>query len=274
MKKNRIPFATTTVFFLCMALLFGYLLAMRFYFPLPIAVFWVAVITAILIIVFQITQIPWPGYKGFLLAEILILGIALHTVYQIPFYGFYGSDSYENMMVVREILEHGIITPARPDSESVVFWPLLKIHGAQLHYLTGITTFNIAKWFSLIMSSIFILLLYILIKKLFRSAKVALLTILLMVTLQYFTMYGAKFHNENIALIIMMTMLYFLTKAERGDRIKFAALSIVGLFGVIFAHHLTPLLLLIFLLHYVLNPTFFSVYLYLCVHHYRSEQAL
>lgn len=247
MKKNHIPLATTILFFVCVALVLGYLLAMRLHFPLPTAVFWAAIFMATLAIVFQITQIPWPGYEGLLLVEILILGIALHAVYQIPFYGIYDSDSYENMLVIRQILDQGVIMTARPDSESIIYWPLLKTHGAQLHYLTGITTFNIAKWLSPIMSSIFILLMYVLVKRVFKSGKVALLTILLMVTLQHFTFLGSKFHSENIALIIMMTGLFWLTRTAGSKAIKYGALSILCLLGVIFAHHLTPLMLVIFL---------------------------
>lgn len=248
-RQRHNTLATIPVFFLCIALLFGYLLAMRFYFPLPTAVFWVATIAAILVILFQITQIPWPGYEGFLLTEILILGVALLSVYQIPFSGIYESDSYENMMVTRKTLEYGVLTAARPGTETAVYgWPLTNIYGAELHFLTGMTTFNIAKWSSLIMSSIFTLLMYIIVKKVFKSEKAAFLTILLIVTLQYFTVYRISFKSENIALVIMMAMLFFLTQAEGNNRVKFSGLSILCLAGVVLAHHLTPLMLLILLL--------------------------
>jgi len=211
------------------------------------ALFWVTAVTAVLIVVYQITQIQWHGYEGLLLAEIIMLGIALHTVYQIPFYGIYDSDSYETMVQARRVLEFGGIMEARPGLESSLYWPLSKIYGAQLHYLTGITTFNIAKWSSLIMSSVFILLLYVLVKKVSNSEKAALLAILLMVTLQYFTFLGSKFHYENLALIMMMSGLFLLTRTEGTRGVGFIALSMLCLFGVIFTHHLTPLIMLVFL---------------------------
>jgi len=125
-EKSRILFITTTIFFICVALLFGYLLGMRFYSPPPMALFWVTAVTAVLIVVYQITQIQWHGYEGLLLAEIIMLGIALHTVYQIPFYGIYDSDSYETMVQVRRVLEFGGIMEARPGLESSLYWPLSK----------------------------------------------------------------------------------------------------------------------------------------------------
>ena len=257
MTNNRISLAAAALFFFCIALLLIYLLRVRLYAPLPNAVFWFSTYTAILAIVFQITRIPWRGHEGFLVAEILILGIALHLGFQITIYGLCDSDSYRIIEMVREILEHGRLVGTPPG----VYIPLQKIHGAALNYITGISMFSIAKWFSSIISTFFVLVLYVLVKKVFRSEKLALLTILLMVTLQFFEFFGSTYHHSIFALVPAMTMLFFLTKAKGGNRIKFSALAILCLFAVILSHHVISLIMLLFLLvHLAVRPFSGSVH--------------
>ena len=171
MKRNYLPFVSTIVFFVCMTVLLLYLLAMRLYSPFPMAIFWVAVVTAIVNIVFQITRIPWRGHEGFLLAEILLLGIVLHMTYVIPVYGPQNTDAIRYMAVTKQILEHGVVLPIGPGpaAESTAAWPSLMIWTSQFHYITGIPLASIMKWVpSIFTSSVSILLLYILIKKVFK----------------------------------------------------------------------------------------------------------
>jgi len=247
-KNNRIPLVTTVLFFVSIALLFGYLLAMRSYSPLPSAVFWVAVVTAILVVVFQIIRAPWPHYEVVLITEILLLGIALRMIYQIPYPGLSGTDSYNEVWVLRNTLEHGHFVAARPEDLASAYWPLSGIAYSQLCLITDITPFDIGKWAPSIINSSFILLLYLVIKRVFNNEKVALLSILLMVTLQCFSEFTSGFKNANLALIIMMVALYFLTEAKGNERVKFACLAILGSFAVIITHHFTSLIWLVFIL--------------------------
>jgi len=69
---------------------------------------------------------------------------------------------------------------------------------------------------------------------------------IMMVTVLYFILEGSTFKSELFALVIMMAGVYFLTRTQGGDRTKFIGLSILCLCGVIFTHHLTPFLLLLF----------------------------
>lgn len=250
MKRNYLPFVSTIVFFVCMTVLLLYLLAMRLYSPFPMAIFWVAVVTAIVNIVFQITRIPWRGHEGFLLAEILLLGIVLHMTYVIPVYGPQNTDAIRYMAVTKQILEHGVVLPIGPGpaAESTAAWPSLMIWTSQFHYITGIPLASIMKWVpSIFISSVSILLLYILIKKVFKSEKVPLFAMLLMVTVTYFVWEGAALETEIFSWVLMIAAIYFLAKAESGNRVACAGLFILCLAAVIFTHHLTSFLLLIFL---------------------------
>lgn len=228
---------------------------MRLYFPLPPAVFWVLIITAISVILFQIVRIPQPAYEPLLLVEILILGITLHMIHIIPFYGMPTTDSLRCMWIVNETVEHGIVTPDRPEAAGVAAWPLSLIWGAELHHITGITIRSIALWIpSLVLSGAFVLILYILIKRVFESKQVALLAMLLMITVPKFTLAGATFKPEALALVMMMAGLYLLAGARGRNGTGFAVLSILCFLGVIFCHHLTPLTLLLFcVVYWVIN---------------------
>ncbi len=254
MKRNNLPFIAAILFFVCITLLLVYLLGMRLYSPLPTAVFWVLVITAISAMVFQIARVPWPGYEPLLVVEILMFSIILHMIHLVPHYGFSGFDSLRNLMVVRETIEQGMLSPDRLGAASIAAWPLLHMWSAELHFITGITPRNIAMWFpSLVISSLFALLFYISMKRVFKSKQVALLAMLLMVTILYFTFSGAIFKQEFFALVMMMAVLYFLTKTQVNNKTRFAVLSILCLAGVIFSHHLTAFLLLLLLIVWLIT---------------------
>jgi len=252
LKGNNVCFIAAILSFVCIALLPVYFVGLRLYTPLPTPVFWVLIISAIGLIVFQIVRIPWPGYEPILIVEIVILGIALHMAYIVPFYGLPTSDSLRLLALTREIAAPGIVVPDSPMSLlDTAAWPLLPIWGAELHYLTGITTRNIALWFpALVISGGFVLMLYTFIKRIFENIQVALMVMLLIVTVLYFTLSGISFRPELFALGLMMTGLYFLTRVQGGNRIKFAVLSTLCFVGVIFAHHQTTFVLMLFFIVY------------------------
>jgi hypothetical protein len=228
---------------------------MRLYTPLPTAVFWVLVITAISIIVFQIVRIPWPGYEPILITEIIVLAATLHLVYLIPFYRFTGHDVVQYMNLAEQISKYGMVMADRPGAESIVAWPFMFIWGAELNYITGIDLFEIVKWLpSLFMSSAFILLIYIFIKRVFIRQQVAFLAILLMATILYFTYEGGDFKTEFFALTLMIAGLYLITRTHGVKNIEFTCLSILCLAGVILSHNATSfIVLLFFIVYYIVD---------------------
>lgn len=251
-KKDRLPLIAAILVFISETVLLIYLLGMRFYSPMPTAVFWVLIITAIAAIVFQIVRIPWPNHEPLLVAEILLFGMTLHLIYQIPLYRFTGHDPIQYFNLARQIIENGILLPDKPGAATTISWPLMMVWNAEAHYITGVELFSMHKWVpSLVAGGTLIFLLYIFLRKVFKNTQVALLAILLMVTVPYFIFEGANFKSEVFALTIMLTGFYFLTRAEEGDRTKFALLSIVSLFGVMFSHHATPFLMFLFLVVYL-----------------------
>ncbi|GAG18069.1 unnamed protein product, partial [marine sediment metagenome] len=86
-----------------------YLLGMRLYFPLPAAIFWVLVITAISVLVFQIVKFSQPVYEPLLVIEVLMLGIALHLIHIVPFYGMLATDPLRFLTILRSTAEAGIV---------------------------------------------------------------------------------------------------------------------------------------------------------------------
>lgn len=247
-KRDSLPIIAAILFFICISLLFMYLLGMRLYFPLPAAVFWVLVITAISALVFQIVKFSQPVYEPLLVIEVLMLSIALHLVHIVPFYAMPATDPLRFLAILKSTAEAGIVLSDQPAIQGFTAWPLLMTWGVELQHITGITLRNIVQWLPpLIFSGAFVLLLYILIRRVFRSRQVALLTVLLMVTVSKFTFNGATFKSEIFALLIMMAALYFLTRIQESGRTKFLVLSILCISGVVLSHHATALLLLLFL---------------------------
>lgn len=236
---KRLDQLLTCIFFICISLAPLYFVSLRLYSPLSPLLLWIPIIAVIFIITFQIMRVSSFGYEIVIILEIIALNLVLAMFYKVPFYGLRDTDSYMNMMVIRKTLQCSNV-------ESFIK-PLFKIIGTELNLITEISPFDIVKWFPLVTSSFFLFLLFSLIKGVFKSSKVALLATLLMTTLQPFSEFSAPFHYERFTQIIMLTMLCFMIQTKRNITSKFLVLSILCLLAIILSHHLTPLVLMIFL---------------------------
>lgn len=247
-QPKRILLFTRIIFFSCIILLYLYLLSVRFYSPLPEIAFWIPVVTAILSVVFQAVTSPSLGNNKFLLFEIIVLGFSLDLIYLIPLYGLSETDSYNTMICTRKIVEDGYVpSPSAEVNASLTFWPLTPIWGTELQQITGISTFFIAKWLpTIVIHSILLLLLYVFVKNVFKDQRVALLTALLISTVQTAFHYSVKFHYENFGQVIMMVLLIALTLRTKNTGTRFIIL--LSMAGVIFAHHFVSLILIAFLI--------------------------
>jgi len=242
--------STVGIFFAATALLIIYLLSIRWHIYLPVGLFWVAIGLMIGTIVYQSLKFKLsPGYAKVVLLEIAIICVAFHLIYQIPYYGLRGSDAYMDMASAKGILSSGFIMGDPQYIGGTSSWPMIHILGCQLSLITGIELFNVVKWFSSFIGVALILLLYLLVRSIFREEKAALLSALLFACLQHYILFGSLFIRETIALVLMISCLYLYFSARSSEhRAAYYTLSIMCLVGITLAHHFTALVLFIFLL--------------------------
>ena len=105
---------TVAIWGIGVILLFTYLLSIRFnnlHFP-PTITFWLAIVIIIGTLVFQIIKFGLSSsFAKVVIVEILITNFAFHMIYQIPYLGFVGSDSYFAGSLIRGVLSEGYFIP-------------------------------------------------------------------------------------------------------------------------------------------------------------------
>lgn len=248
-------YVLTGIFFAFTTLFFTYLFSMRFHTYLPYSVFWVSIISMVLILLFQIMTTANEGYEKILVLEILIYSISLHLLYQIPYYGLFDSDSYEYVMVSKQIIKHGVILPVRIGENDVPSWPATSIFGASLNLMLGITLLSVAKWFPSFFAGIFISIFYLFVRKIFEK-KTALLSVMVYSSLYYFTGKGSTFVGQIFALVPLTCVLFLLLDKENNNntnknKVNRILISILCLGTLSFSHHVTGFILaLICFIHF------------------------
>jgi len=231
-------------------LLILYLFSIRYHISLPVATFWVAVGLMLGIVVYQSTQSKLSShYAKVILCEIAVTCLVFHLIYQIPYYGLHGADAYRIMAPTKAILLTGFIGGDPAYMGTASYFPIISILGAQLSLITNIDLFSVVKWFPSLMDVALILLLYLLVRSIFKQEKIALLSALLFACLQNHMLLGSLFTCQNVALILMVCCIYLYFSARASaHQATYRALSVMCLLAVVLAHHLTSFMLLMFLL--------------------------
>lgn len=242
------------IFFVATALLVLYLLSIRWHIYLPVTLFWVVVALMLGTIIYQSLNIELSSsYAKLVLLEIVVTCFVFHLIHQIPYYGLRGVDAYVDMASAKGILSSGFVMGDTQYITEVSYFPMIHVFGAVLSLITSIDLFSVAKWFPSLLDVALILLLYLLVRRIFKEERIALLSALLFVCLEHHTLFSSLFIRETIALVLAVccVYLYFSAKHSSHPATNYA-LSIVCLVGTVFAHHLTSFMLLIFLLIHLL----------------------
>jgi hypothetical protein len=237
-----------------------YFLGIRYHIPFPTPLFFICLGTIIATILYQCLGMRLDRqFTLIILAEIAIANFVFHLIFQMSGYGLYGSDSYLDLSTLKSVLSTGFITPApqfrqiSEFSQLTYLFPMLHILAGQLSIVTGIGFLDSAKWFPSIFDLAVVPFIFLMIRDLFKQEKVALISVLLFVVLQHHMLYSSLFIRETIGLVFAICCLYFYFSANNSTHpVLYRCLSILFLLGVVFAHHLTSLMLIILLLTHLL----------------------
>jgi hypothetical protein len=238
------------IFLAATALLIFYLLSLRWHIYLSITFFWIAISIMLGTIIYQTLKIELSkSFTKVVLLEIVVTCVVFHLIYQIPFQGLVGVDAYKDMASAKSILSNGFVMDDPQYITRYSYFPIIHVFGSMLSLITSIDLFSIAKWFPSFLGVALILLLYLLIRSIFKKEKIALLSALLFACLQHQITFNSLFVRQTYALVLGVCCLYLYFSARNSPHpITNYALSILCLVGTVFAHDLTIFMLFIFLL--------------------------
>ncbi len=246
--------ATVGIFAGAALTLFFYLLGLRYHAYIPTAFFLGAAGIMVLTILYQCFALELgSATRVIVLTEVIVCNVALHLIFQLPGYGLWGSDAYADLASLKGILTSDHVRGALQYVQLTSYFPVLHVLGAQIVQVTGLDAFEVAKWFPSIIDIATVPLVFVLIRKIFRSDRAALLSALLLIALQQHMEFGSFFVRETIALVLAVSCVYFYIAAESSEHpVAYRVISMFLLGATVLAHHLTSALLVVFLAVYYL----------------------
>jgi len=235
------------VFFVGILMLISHLLSISAGITFPPAVFWISIILIIGSLIFQIIKLSSSGsFSNFIIFEILVANFAFHMIYVLPYPGLYGGSATPDLWSLNRFIEDETF------SLSTKPFPGFEILSGSFSLISGISTFNVVKFLPSLLDTALILMLYLLFKNILNNAKGALLSVLLFSTLFYHIWFYSTFHWEILGILLLVTTLYLYFKHRVSNNTVFEiALSFLCLISLIFSHHLSSLIICIFLVIFV-----------------------
>lgn len=216
--------------------------------PQPPFLFWFFIISLSLLLFLQI--IANTTNTELILLQILILSFNLRTIFVSSGIPLVGVDSYVEYGFMQDIIKTGYW---RPDVYVLTAnYPLIYLYGDIYHTILGVSTLWIAKWMPISFFPISTLIMFLLTKKLFGSKSGIYVTLtfsLLYIHLLFHTM----LHRESLAIYLFLTAMYtyFMGIFNKNTGGKFWMIfTMIGL-SLVFAHHLSSFMMLIFITLYL-----------------------
>ncbi|MBD3227752.1 MAG: hypothetical protein GF329_06150 [Candidatus Lokiarchaeota archaeon] len=236
----------TILIFIWCILLFYINLEFNFSDSIDIALFWISTLLLFGIVVYQIFCVE---NNTFVVFEIVIIYFLLHIVYQFGYFGLRGSDSYIDYNFLKSILNNGHFTFGKDDMAG---WPMIHIYSGTVTLLTNTSSLLVAKYLPSIITSIIVFPIYLLIRQIYTNRKVALLSCLIFGSIPQFVSFEGLFIRETFAIFFFIFFFYILYTSKIKNIRRFRFLSIILIPIVIFAHHFTSFMIIIFLTIFLL----------------------
>jgi hypothetical protein len=239
--KNALSFIGI---FLVLWLLFLFYL----FFDLSNAVtFWILALSCAVVLLLQIHYFNNKKEYRIIYLELILLFFALRLI-PIMYAGMNnisGLDIYFELASTKNIIETGRWDPTF-GAGGVTLYPSVHLVATFLQKITTVGLECIAQWIG-VLSYVSILIFYFLIANmLFKNDKVTLLSSLGFVfTLPYVV--NSAFGRNPLAMLLFFMLIYLLLKRCYTPNLRYSGILAIFLTSLIFAHHLTRFLLVIFL---------------------------
>ena len=210
--------------------------------------FWILIIAIYSIIFYQIHYYRFVHIQGIaLLVQLIFLNLSLHSIYQIPFPFFYGTDAHYDVITFKNILFSGYVYDS--SLSETYLWPCLALFGCGVHYLLGLSLQSVVVLTPFFIELTFPLQLYIYFKSLFGEGvskeRIIFISILFYISITNHIDFSSCFIRQTIALYFIPLISYFFYRSSN-ENTSFKILSILLILELGTAHHFTQFIFVMF----------------------------
>lgn len=172
----------------------------------------------------------------FLVTMSYLLASSLMLLYKLPITSsiIFDGDSQRNILIIPQLQ---ITTP----------WPVMHFFVVIGHMLTSLDYETIAKWLPFVWFAALMAIIYLWLREVYGSGSKAVLPLSLLAVTQPIIFYASRYHQECLAQVFLFSLIFCLSKYERGKSFWYLPGAYFSILLVVCTHHLTALLTCIFL---------------------------
>jgi len=245
---NKKTYYAIFIFFINYIFLISYLITIYKGMKTNIIYFWISIIIMSLIVYLQIIYLKEDEINEYLiLIEILLIGFGINLMYIATHTGLYGHDPSWDYSVTENIIKFGWPLPIAISERIRVLseWPALHFLTIMIKEISGIDLIMSAKYLPSLLSSITLLFYYLTAKKSYDDKKTALLASFIFAVLCWNTAYHSKYIRETLAFMDYFAILFIIISHKN---FSLRIILIIMTISLAFSHHLTCLMLILFLI--------------------------
>jgi len=231
----------------CLSFQIIYIICIYKYYNINIIYFWISLIIITIILCYQIFKIKDSTEEYLILFEIILFSVIINLLYVGTHIGLYGHDPHWDFSVAENILKYGWPLPTNLSERTIQLseWPLLHMFTVEASVLIKTNLMIVAKYLPVFINIVTIIFFYLISKKSYKNIRVALLATLLFSVLYWHTYYHTKYIRETLAFMELFAIIYIMMCSKS---LKLQIILIIFIISIAFSHHLTALILIIFLL--------------------------
>jgi hypothetical protein len=240
-------------FAIALAVIVTYLVAVNRGFDPGLSVFWLSILLLSAVPIYQLSQsdVVTESWEKIILIEIFLMTLAVRLIWVVPFSSSLREvdphyDYYAAKLILNYGLSKSLELPLLEQTRSYLEWPMLHILTAMASDTLGINLLELAKWFPLMYGPFSLPLFYLFAKATCNDARVGLLASYALSALYMYASWDSMFVRESLATGIFWFLLYVSLKAGRTRRRGFVILAFIGAVSLVFCHHLTSVMLILF----------------------------
>lgn len=211
-------------------------------------IFWILVLSMIFSLFYQILFTHISRKLIYIEVIMLLFNIQLINLTYVETKVFI-LDTYKELTSTKHLLLTGHWNPSMYPLDTTPY-PVIHILGATIHLISSLPLLDLTQIIGPFLYILLTIIYILLLKKKFKNDNAVLLASLALIFTFPYAM-GANFGRQPIAILFFILFIYFIFNKNSLNNLSYALLSTILAIALIFAHHLTRVIVFIFLILYL-----------------------
>ncbi len=219
--------------------------------------FWLGIIVATVSVIIIITKVR---KSNIILIFLFLYGLLLYSTFFLRSPDFlYFQDEMIHWQATNLILDSGTTNGIATIQPLDKWYPGLSIFASVIVNVLGTPLINVARILTILTHSSILIFLFLFVHNISHNRKISAMAALLYCANPEYIFFDSAFSYESLAIALYVLILFLVSKKIKNQTISMSILIIISLFALAITHHVTSMVMIVFLIILLINKYLFSL---------------